>query len=71
MEDLDNIIMEYYEDFLKFTEKEKIEFYSQDNLIDIKDAEDLICPICLFVLKDPISCSDKENGHSFYKMSNL
>ena len=59
--------MEYYDDFLKFTEKEKIEFYSQDNLIDIKDAEDLICPICLFILKDPISCSDKENGHSFCK----
>ena len=29
--------------------------------------EDFICPICFCVLKNPISCSDKNNSHSFCK----
>ena len=45
----------------------KIEFYDADNLIKKNKADDLICPICLNVLKNPISCSSKKNSHSFCK----
>ena len=40
-------------------------FYNREDLVD--DNEDLICPICLFILKNPINCSDNQNSHSFCK----
>ena len=39
--------------------------YNNDNLINKN--EDLICPICFYILKYPINCSDKNNSHSFCK----
>ena len=50
--------------FQKFTKMEEI-LYEPDNLIDNVDKKDFTCSICLFVLKDPINCSDKTNSHSF------
>ena len=47
--------------------QDQIIFYNSDNLIGKKNKEDFICPICFFVLKNPISCSDKKNSHSFCK----
>ena len=44
-----------------------IGYYNPDNLIGEKNIEDLICPICFFILREPISCSDKNNSHSFCK----
>ena len=38
-------------------------FYDREDLID--NNEDLICPICLFILKNPVNCSDRQNSHSF------
>ena len=39
--------------------------YNNDNLVNKN--EDLICPICFYILKYPINCSDKNNSHSFCK----
>ena len=46
---------------------EPILFYNKDNLIDKQNSDDLICAICYCILKDPLSCSDKINSHSFCK----
>ena len=57
---------EYY--FKKYVkQKNQILSYDKDNLINKNNIENLICPICFFVLKDPISCTNKENAHSFCK----
>ena len=53
--------------FKKYIKINQIEDYSQDNLIDKKNSEDLICPICYCILKEPINCSDNKNSHSFCK----
>ena len=53
--------------FKKYIIKNTIENYNIDNLIDKDNNENLICAICLNVLKNPISCSDKNNCHSFCK----
>ena len=54
--------------FKKYIKINQIEYYSQDNLIDKKNNEDLICPICYCILKEPINCSDNKNSHSFCKI---
>ena len=43
--------------FKKYIKISQIEYYSQDNLIDKKNNEDLICPICYYILKEPKNCS--------------
>ena len=54
--------------FKKYTIKiNQMEYYSQDNLIDKKNNEDLICPICYYILKEPKNCSVNKNSHSFCK----
>ena len=45
----------------------EITCYDIDNLINKENIEDLICPICFYILKDPISCSKKNNSHTFCK----
>ena len=53
--------------FKKFIKYNKILIYNSENIITKKNTEDLICSICFNVLKNPISCSDKKNSHSFCK----
>ena len=53
--------------FDKYIKIKQIVFYSMDNLIEKENKEDLMCPICYFVLNNPISCSYKNNSHSFCK----
>ena len=53
--------------FQKYIKTNEIILYNIDNLIEKENKEDLICPICFFVLNNPISCSDKKNSHSFCK----
>ena len=53
--------------FKKYVIKNQITYYNTDNLIDKDNCEDLICVICLNVLKNPISCSEKKKYHSFCK----
>ena len=56
------------EDFKKYSIYiNQILFYDSDNLVNKENTEDLICPICFYILKDPKSCSDKKNSHSFCK----
>jgi len=44
-------------------------FYNRENLIDNLNVniENLICPICYFILDNPKSCSRRNNSHSFCK----
>ena len=42
-------------------------FYNRDDVIDKNDIYDLICPICLNILKNPMSCSLNNSSHSFCK----
>ena len=51
--------------FIKYNNK--ILLYNPENIINKKNIEDLICPICFNILNNPISCSDKKNSHSFCK----
>ena len=51
----------------KYIEQITISYIKSDNLIDQENIEDFICPICLNILNNPISCSDKKNSHSFCK----
>ena len=54
----------YFEKYIKLF---KILFYSIEDSIDKDKDEDLICPICLQILCNPVCCSDKINSHSFCK----
>ena len=70
LEMLENLISSLNEnesDFKKYVKLNKISFINFDNLIEKEKYEDLICPICLCVLNNPISCSDNKNSHSFCK----
>ena len=55
----------YFNKYIKHINQ--ILFYSRENLIDKEKNEEFKCPICLDILKEPISCSDKKNSHSFCK----
>ena len=44
-----------------------INSYNQDNVIE-NNNYDLICPICINIIKEPKSCSSNHNSHSFCKM---
>ena len=56
------------EDFKKLTLCiNQVLFYDSDNLINKENTEDLICPICFYIFRNPKSCSDKKNSHSFCK----
>ncbi len=51
----------------KYIKRAEIKFYNLEDLIDKENKEDFICPICFFILKNPKSCSDRKNCHSFCK----
>ena len=53
--------------FKKYAKHYQILFYDRENLIQKANTGDFECPICLNVLKDPMSCSDNKNSHSFCK----
>ena len=56
------------EDFKKYSIYiNQILFYDSDNLINKENTENLICPICFYIYRNPKSCSDKKNSHSFCK----
>ena len=44
-----------------------VKYYDIDNLIKNVKIDDLIWPICFYILKEPKSCSSKKNSHSFCK----
>ena len=51
----------------KYIQYNYIYFFNPDNLIEKENKDDLICPICYFILNNPINCSDKNISHSFCK----
>ena len=53
--------------FKKYFKKVDILFYNKDDLIGKENIENLIYPICFCLLKNPISCSNNKNAHSFCK----
>ena len=53
--------------FTKYARHYQISFYDIDNLIQKDNIDDYICPICLYLLKNPLNCSDAKNSHSFCK----
>ena len=44
----------------KYVKQDVINFYDIDNVLDKENKEDLICPICFYILKEPKSCSEKK-----------
>ena len=67
MEAINNESALYDLSFNKYIKRNPILFYNRDNVIEKDNIEDLICPICFNILKDPISCSSNKNAHSFCK----
>ena len=53
--------------FKKYVIKNPIIYYNTDNLIDKDNYDNLICAICLNILKNPRSCSEKNNVIPFVK----
>ena len=60
VEELKILLTKDNEYFEKYVNIPKIEFYDADNLIKKEKSVDLICPICFYILKNPISCSIKK-----------
>ena len=50
-----------------YIKKSEIKLYNPDDLIAKENKEDLFCPICFYILNNPISCSSRKNSHSFCK----
>ena len=60
-----NDSMKEVDTFTKYVKYYQILFYDSDNLIQKDNIEDYRCPICFYLLKNPINCSEEENSHSF------
>ena len=67
MEDINNHSTQFDISFNKYIKRNPKLFYNRDNVIEKNNIEDLICPICFYILKNPISCSSNKNAHSFCK----
>ena len=68
IEDLDFLLTKYNIDKNKYIIPVKNnEIYNPDDIINKDNLFDLICPICLNIIKNPISCSSNINSHSFCK----
>ena len=67
MEDNNNQSTQFDLSFNKYIERNLKVFYNRENVIKKDNTEDLICPICFYILKNPISCSNNKNSHSFCK----
>ena len=66
--DLDYYINKYNIDKSEYIiSSTNFDTYNTDNVIKVDELYDLLCPICLNILKDPISCSSNKNSHSFCK----
>ena len=53
--------------FKNFVKRNVVNFYKPEDLISDTNVENIICPICYFVLNEPINCSDNKNSHYFCK----
>ena len=69
-QELNTLLKKYNIDKTKFIRPFSPEkFYNPDNVIEgNKNIESLICPICLNILKEPISCNSTKKSHSFCEL---
>ena len=67
MEDIINQSIKFDFYFNKYIKRNPKLFYNMDKVIEKDYIEDLTCPICFYILKNPISCSSNKNDHSFCK----
>ena len=67
MEGFNNQSNQYDLSLKKHIKQIQTSVYSKENVIEKDNIEDLICPICFNILKNPISCSNNKNAHSFCK----
>ena len=64
--ELNNLINNYHIEINKFLISTlDINYYNRDNVVDNNNLFDLTCPICYNILKNPKSCSEENNSHSF------
>ena len=66
-DELIKLLKKYHIDKNKYIISSLPDFYEPDNLIAQSTYFDLICPICLNILINPINCSINKNSHSFCK----
>ena len=66
-QELNTLLKKYNIDKAKFIRPFSSEkYYNPDNIVKRnKNIENLICPICLNILKNPISCNSSKKSHSF------
>ena len=67
MEDINNQSTQFDSSFNKYIKRIPKLFYNRDNVIETEKIEDLICPFCFYLSKNPISCSSNKKVHSFCK----
>ena len=67
MEDLNSLSTENSIYFKKYIIPDQILLYNPDNVINKENIDNYICPICFLILKEPKSCSNQKNSHSFCK----
>ena len=65
--EVENTLLNVDDILKKYIKKDEIIFYEPANLINKENSDNLICPICFNILKNPKCCSDKKNSHSFCK----
>ena len=68
-QELNTLLKKYNIDKAKFIRPFSSEkFYNPNNVVEgNKNIENLICPICLDILKNPVSCNSTKKSHSFVK----
>ena len=66
-QEINTLLKKYNIDKAKFIRPFSSEkFYNPDNIVKgNKNIENLICPICLDILKNPVSCNSTKKSHSF------
>ena len=66
-QELNSLLKKYNIDKVEYVKPFSIElYYNPDNVIEgKKNINNLICPICYNILKNPISCNSTEKSHSF------
>lgn len=66
-QDLNTLLKKYNIDKAKYIKPyTKMLYYNPENVVEgTKNIENLTCPICYDILKNPISCNSTKKSHSF------
>ena len=68
-QDLNVLQKQYNIDKIKYIKPySKMVYYNPENLIgETKKIDNLICPICYDILRNPISCNSTKTSHTFWE----